>query len=330
MSAEDLITQEDVEKVAEMAVEPSYMSEIARKLQDVDPVFRDMGETKAIRVVSRAVQALRKNKVVDVQHPSYDELGGQKEASQHTSIAGEGYAPRDEWHEYTVIHNAGTDSSEVRQEYRGVVDPSVPVEAKLETISKLSSVGNEMAQVTEDILYDQIRGQVDDYVVLNRSDYNSPGVDCYVQEFTAPNGRQVERGLAIEISTRYINPIGGPYISNKLNLMMDMEQDYGVPVDLVVLAPEFTRGMVNKYEDSDVVHLIELPDGASGNPVVVQDPPGQRDTDDAEEVFGPDYPVMEDRFGDFVMSLNNVLRDFDLVQESEYREQITEAINRVA
>jgi len=115
MSAEDLITQEDVEKVAEMAVEPSYMSEIARKLQDVDPVFHDMGETKAIRVVSRAVQALRKNKVVDVQHPSYDELGGQKEASQHTSIAGEGYAPGDEWHEYTVIHNAGTDFSEVRQ-----------------------------------------------------------------------------------------------------------------------------------------------------------------------------------------------------------------------
>jgi len=330
MPEPELVTQEDVEKVAEMAVEPSYISEMARKLQQVDPVFGDMGENKAVRVVSRAVQALRKNKVVEVQHPDYPSLGGQKASSPHTSIAGEGYAPRDEWQDYTVVYNSGTPESEVRGSYRQVVDPSIPLDEKINTISNLSGIGNEMAQLTEDILYDQVRGQVDDYVVLSRTDYNSPGVDCYVQEFTAPNGVEVERGLALEISTRYVNPIGSPYISNKLNLMMDMEEECGVPVDLVILGPEFTSGMVDKYGDSDMVHLIELPEGAGGNPVVVQDAPDQRGRDDAAQVFGPDYPVVSDRYGDFVTSLDNVLRDFDMVPESAYRQQITEAINRVA
>jgi hypothetical protein len=330
MSGEDIITQADVEKVAEMAVEPSYVSEIARKLKAADPVFHDMGENRAIRIVSRAVQALRKNNRVTVEHPSYPELGSQKAASPHTSIAGEGFSSKDEWNEYTVVYNSGTDASEVRTEYRDYVDPSIPMADKMDTIAKLSTIGNEMSMKVEEILYDQVRGQVSDYVALEQSDYNSPGVDCYVQEFTAPDGTPVERGLAIEISTRYVNPVGGPYISNKLAMMQNKESETGVPVDLVVLAPEFTRGMLDKYEDSDMVHLIQLPNGKKGTPVVVQDAPDQRHRDDTEDVFGPDYPIIGDRFGDFVVSMSGVLRDYAMVPESQYRMEITEAINAVA
>lgn len=41
MSAENLLSSDDVGKIVELAVEPSYISEIARKLQEVDPNFQN-------------------------------------------------------------------------------------------------------------------------------------------------------------------------------------------------------------------------------------------------------------------------------------------------
>jgi len=302
-----ILGSHDVAAVAEMAVEPSYISEIARKLQDVGEPWSLMTHNIAVQIVSRAAYAMYEEGRLEVVRPS---LGGQVESSVKSTLPGHGFKQSDTWREYTVIRSS-TDTDQIRSSFLPYVDMDVSMDNKLEIVQHLSSAGNQMAKISERILQDQIQTYVFDQLEL--SGYNDPGLDVYAER----DGK----GYGIEVSTRWVNPISSPYVSSKFDEVAEMEEKRGVPVDLLVMAPRFTNRELRRRRDDDIVALRELPAEGEGNPVIVGD------FMEDSSGMGPDYPIVAEGYETLQEDLQNVMREYNVLEETEYRNQIVEIID---
>lgn len=359
------VDSRDVGNIMACALEPSYISEIARKLrasgivnhtesfEDQKVKWDDISFLRSVVLVSKAVSVLSNNDRIEVE----DAPAGQLQGSPKNQIATPSEISGDEeeeveeeptgkeWHPYTVVYNPeDTTENDINELLKDYIDTSVELEEKIALIEDISSVGNDVSKVAEDILQDCLERQFREYDVTRVSSYNDPGLDFYVED----EGKR-EWGLAVEISVRYVNPIDAPYINSKKDKAFDTD------ADLVILAPKFTDNMERKYEDPDdrnwhvdpeeeLVHLHRLPsevpetygpfrnefkdeDGIDeGNPIIVPDGERLRALMKKGGHVGDDYPIVEDERLNFRASLDDLLRDYTVITESRFRTQIRESI----
>lgn len=343
ISSEDGYSNEDIAAILDMAREPSYISEIARKLEEY---YDDWGMTGSgsIEKVAIAASMFDGREDVDLYSIGYSgESMGQVESSPMNTIADGEDGQDNRWNTYTLIHYKS--DGEVRDAFKDAVDPSVTPEDKRSIIQNLSGTGNEISKDAEKIMQDVMQRQFKYYEVTEAPDYNDPGVDFYVED----EGNR-EWGLAIEVSVRWVNPIDSPYLNSKEEKAMERD------ADLVILAPRFTNSLMEQYEDpdntrynadplSEMVHLHRVPSGSpevyrpfakkqdevgegyrGGNPVIVQDEPKAMEMLESRGNVGDDYPVVSDSRGRFLASLDVVNREGSSITESEYRNQLREAI----
>lgn len=383
--------------VLEFALEPSYISEIARKMSDVgvplgysvagpnntllvgddgepvnseddiDRTWADIGENTAVRMVASMVNMLEDSKTVelDTNEVGYDKEEGSVEGesqsigSPHMAFSGSGVDETKEWRDYKVVHNTKRDPRTAGEHFRDrglegvadrvadVVDGSVTIDDKINLIKAISSLGNDTSRYAELIVQDVMERQFRYYEKLVSSDYNDPGVDFYVED----TGRR-EYGLAIEVSVRWVNPIGTPYIEEKENKAIEYDGD------LLIIAPTFADKSLEQYEDTgddrwheeptdEIVHLHEVPgrtegvyrpfskttevgittsDEEGGNPVIVPDGRKLRNWLSENGHVGNGYPVVDRDMAGFVDKLDVVKRNFNVVRESEYRHMVRESI----
>lgn len=326
--------QEKIAQVAEIATEPAWISEIARKLQKVDEEWARMSWEYAVQEVSKAVQALIDTGEVGITVVEYGDFGGQEIGSPTrqwvTEDTGGGQGEQsqiissDKWRPYTFVHNTDTPPSSVRQRFRPVVDWDVTLEEKIQVADVLSERYNEMSEDVEYILEDHLNVVITNPDVVHVSDYSDPGIDLYLENFSAgpAGGGKVDHGLAVEISTRWVNPVDSGYIGSKLNKVMDKEKERDVPVDLLVMAPAYTDDVLERYRDSDVVSLRHLPDNPSGNPLIMPDDKQTQEEFTGTPIVGPDYPVIDVQDAGLFTNTAETLRNFHLVNELEYRQRI--------
>lgn len=343
LSSDAGIAQDDVAKVMELAAEPSYISEIARKLVMHDPAW-DTAEITAVEKVSIIVSMLDERDDVNIYDIGYnsDEMG-QRISSPKNTLTDDEQGHNKRWNGYTLVYNF--EEPDIREEYQDIIDLDIDPIDKIETIEKLSSVGNVVSKQAEHIMQDVLMRQFRDYDTTEIPDYNDPDVDFYVED-------EFERdwGLAVEISVRYVNPIDQPYLDAKEDKAIERD------ADLLVIAPRFTDELLDLYEDpddagwnadplSDMVHLHRVPpdrptvyypfakkpdeikgDDDSGNPIIVED--GEKARERLQEIgnVGDDYPVVDGDRRSFVDSLDAVNRDAVVLTESQYRNAIREAI----
>lgn len=340
MSADEEV-QDRVAKVLEAASEPSYLSEIARKL---DMVYPDQGWS--VKQVSQAVSLLQQEDRLDVYDVGYDQNDGQVEGSPKYSLDPEGgVVEQTEWETYTLVHNSGQDIDEIDDELNEILNHTLSVEDKVDVINNLSGVGNDISKKAEIIMQDAMRRQFREYDTVYWESYNDPGIDFYVVD-----GDRRGFGLAIEISTRYENPVDGPYLDSKQEKAMDKD------LDLVIMAPSFTNTLRERFEDAgddkwhsepegQITHLHRVPNDrpevyrpfafsadvdddsmADGYPVIVPDSDRVRRKLGDTGHIGDRYPVMVDNAESFLASMDSVNRRYNVVTESEYRLQIREAL----
>jgi len=286
MSAEEAteVGSLDVSMVAELLAEPSYLTEVARKLIELNaPLGFDRGELREVESVKRtwgdletyaatakvslAVATLRDDggtRRFQVEEPDYDSsntvgLGtSQAVGSMHPSLTSED-GPTKEWETYTIVHNemgpevGNALSQEGYQEIAGdmkqLVDQTVTFDEKVEAVKLLSRSGNDVSKFAERIMQDAMERQFRRYDVVNSPGYSDPGVD-----FAVKDTDRRDYGLVIEVSVRTANPIGVPYIKKKLEKALELEEIDDVettPWDVLILAPEFTDEALERYEDGD-------------------------------------------------------------------------------
>lgn len=380
-SAGGEITDVDAGLVSDMAVEPSYFSEIARKLrrggypmgynkEDVesdttlDRTWDMLTPNAAVRRVSKTAFALTETNpnMYEIVEVGYDtershEMGeSQSGASTHLSFSQVGYTEEDKWRPYKVIHNVATTSDDIgsmwdewdrpgfKKMIQREVDPSVTVEDKKEVVKLLSRSGNDMSKYAELIMQDVFERQFSRYgtpqvpVKVVYGDYNDPGEDFYFEDI------KDERAIQVEISTRYENPIGQPYVDTKTETAYDLESDEGVAVDVLIMAPDFTHDLMEKYGEDDRMVLAEVPNSGvpttsrymfkekdrtdvegEGSPIIAPDGSETSTILREEGHVGNDYPVVDGFDGDYEETLKAVGREFDVVTESRYRNMIREA-----
>lgn len=328
MSMKNNIDGQLVGHVAEVCIEPRYISEAARVLRANMSRWREMSHNVAVSYVSQAVSLLEEEGRIEVTVYDYDGFGGQVEGSPRSAtffsedqreVFGEGGM----WRPYNIAYNRQTDIGSVRHVPVDVIDPNVTIEQKASIADRLSRVGNDMARYSELILQDHIDRVIDqvlpageelDYV--DKSHYQSPGADLYLEYDGV--------GYVVEVSTRYVNPIDSPYVSHKINQGMNMEVERGVPVNVLIMAPRFTSDVNQRYFGDDMVTLRKLPsDTDDGNPVIVPDSPEVQEMAIGTGIVGDNYPIVEDNDSLFISFLDEVLRDYSIVEELEYRRMIS-------
>lgn len=347
MSSESYqVPQNDVEKVAEMAIEPSYVSEIARKLRKADESWAEVSEDTAVRRVAKIVNLLDDRMDMEVVEFGSD-VEGQLESSPKTSFGPGGTMETEEWRDYKIIHNPDIDYGEVRKSYRGYVDTKVTLEDKLGMVAKVSGSGNDISIQAEEMAQDVLARQFREYDKVEFSDYNDPGIDFYVED----EGRR-KWGLSIEISTRWVNPIDEPYLESKKDKAFDRDSD------LIIMAPNIADNLLEKYEDpseppwhdypeSERIHLHVVPPQkpttyrpfamsvedivnetkrGSGNPILVPDSEKLREKIEESGNVSDSYPVVEDERSVLREVLTELRRDYQVVTESMYRNYIRESI----
>lgn len=381
----------DVSMVAEMFAEPSYLSEVARKMMELNaPLGFDRGELREVESVSRTWGDLSVQKATSfvslaltilqgesdterfrVREQGYD---GEESAafgtsqsigSVHRSITSDSDSTR-EWESYSIVENTmgpqvGNALSqegyqEIGGQMRELVDQTVTLDEKEGMAKLLSRVGNDVSKNVERIMQDVMVRQFRRYDAVEFPRYNDPGVD-----FAVADGGRREYGLIVEVSSRWVNPIGMPYIRSKLDEALDKEEDGDVENmawDVLILAPRFTEQAMEQYEngehttghtdpESGMVHLHRVPPeetdvylpsektpasfrddslGDGGNPVIVPDPDGIRERAKNSGLIGQRYPVVDNSPDSFVETLRRVRRDWSVVRESRFRNQIREAL----
>jgi len=381
----------DVAMIAEMFAEPSYLSEVARRMIELNlPLGFERGELeqvegvsntwgglsvqKATSFVSLGLTILSSEEGVDrfeIVEQGYDgesstgSGNSQSVGSVHRSVTGESNQGR-EWEAYTVVKNTmgptvgGALDSEGYQELgsdmRDMVNPSVSLDEKTDVARKLSRIGNDVSKNVEAVLQDVLSRQFRRYDAVEFPGYNDPGVD-----FAVADEDRREYGLIVEISSRWVNPIGLPYINSKLERAVAKEEradEQDRAWDVLILAPRFTDEALERYENGDpttghanpesgMVHLHRLPPknvdvyipsetkpnlvgqtgrGGGGNPILVPDPDGIRERASSSGLVGSRYPVVRNDFGEFQELLDGVFREWQSVTESRFRNQIREAI----
>jgi len=381
----------------DFALEPSYISELARKMMDakvplglsiagpnntvlidedgnpinseddIERTCADIGENTAVRLVASMVNILEDSKTVEIEtdEVGYDKEGGSVEGesqsigSPHMAFSGSGLEETKEWRGYKVVHNVKRDPSTAGEHFsdRGLdsiasrvgsyVDPSVGFDDKVQLVRAISSLGNDVSRYAELIVQDVMERQFRHYKRLVSSDYNDPGVDFYVED-----SDRREYGLAVEVSVRWVNPIGTPYIEEKENKAIEYDGD------LLIVAPRFAEKSLEQYESledpqwhdepvSEIVHLHKVPsdteevyrpfaksaeelveddDKRGGNPVIIPDSKKLRDWLSSNGHVGDGYPVVERDMAGFIDKLGVVKRNFNVVTESEYRHMVREAM----
>lgn len=381
----------DISMIAEMFAEPSYLSEVARKMMELNAPFGfdvgelrqvesvsqtwgDMSVQKATSLVSLGVTILRNDDGVDrfeVVEPSYDgeqsfSFGqSQSVGSAHRSIVGESDETK-EWETYTVVKNtmgptvgeslSSEGYQEIGSDMTQLVDTSVTIDEKVGMIRTLSRIGNDMSKYVESVMQDVMARQFRRYDTVEMPEYNDPGVD-----FATIDQDRRKYGLVVEISSRWVNPIGKPYVNSKLNSALEKEEqseDEDMVWDVLILAPRFTDEVMERYEDGDhtkghpdpeagMVHLHKIPpesvdvylpfrtdpeevsgegrDGG-GNPVIVPDSDRLRERARDSGLVGSRYPVVDDMERGFVDALDRVYRDWNVVTESRFRNMIRESL----
>jgi len=333
--------QVDIGRVADMAAEPSYLSEIARKLNDAYDVSR-----YNVGLVAQAVSVLADRDGFALYDVGYGNNGGQAVGSVHFAMVPDGDTDETKkWREYTVIHNENPNFGDMPSEIQGKINPTVAVQDKVAIIDILSGNGNFVSKAAERITQDAMERQFREYKETYYGDYNDPGID-----FTVSDGDRRNFGISVEVSTRWENPIGSPYIGSKKDAALD--NDY----DLIVIAPSFRDKLLDQYEDAErnewhaeaegeLTHLHRVPtdrpavyrpfamsppdddfDPDGGFPVIVPDSQSVRDRIGDMGHVGNRYPVVRGDLTDFRDALESVDRDFRLITESGYRAQIREAV----
>jgi len=403
MSTQEDIGTLDFALVFQLSYEPSYISEIARKLQvgnfplgyDIDTsgddtvVLGDGSEPESADELTRRWSNINEETAVErvagivniVQNQGgspFEEVNvgydvesdssrgeSQDVGSPHQQFSGRGLETTKEWRDYKIVENTsdaadsigdvfentGLDDMADRIRELVAVEPwvaesdVVTAEDKISTIEQLSRSGNDISRDAEVILQDALSRQFKFYDVVRFSDYNSPGVDFYVED-----ERNREWGLTVEISVRWVNPIGEPYVETKKEDALDRDSD------LLIIAPRFRDSLLEKYEDasdpdwnadplSQMVHLHRVPSSSpeiyrpfakkpdeveeldgTGNPIIVPDSEEARELLQRQGAVGDDYPVVERDYSVFVDLLDGVNRDYVRIPESQYRNSIREAI----
>lgn len=366
----------DVSNIMGLSLEPSYVSEIARKLRDMDIVvhaesfednvvtWSEISFNRSVQLVSNAVSVLESENRIETESVDYDDIdGSQKESSDMFSIVdpsdiaesrsedGISDDKREElentWNLYTIVHSPkNTNIEDFDEDFLDYVDLGIDIGDKKDIISVLSSVGNKMSRYAERIMQDVMSRQFRHYDIKEGSDYSSPGTDFYVED---DNRR--DYGLSIEVSTRYVNPIDRPYVDRKKDFAFSKDSD------LLIMAPRFTNEMVDRYEDperpnwhedvdSDMVHLHRVPNSISGihtpfrdsgsvdvrfsgSPLIVPDGARTREVIEDRGRVSEGYPVVDEFDEDYRMNLARVFRDFTVIPESRYRNQLREALEPV-
>ena len=341
MSAEQQV-QEKIQRVLQAAAEPSYISEIARKLDDAFPE-----QTWNVSDVVQAVSVLEDNGRVETFDVGYDGTDGQVEGSPHNVLDPQLDGSTTEWKTYTIVHWEDGNIENIQDdEILDFVEPAVTVEQKASVIRELSGIGNVMSEWAELIMQDEMVRQFRNYDVVNVPQYNDPGLDFYVED-----DEQRKYGLAIEVSTRYENPVDRPYLNSKQDKALERD------ADLLVLAPEFTAELLDEYENVDderwhsqtegdeVTHLHTVPNdrpgvyrpfvanpvdftdgGSDGFPVIVPDDQRLRDKLRDTGHVGDSYPIVDDDGEAFMDLLDGVSRNYNAVRESVYRNQLREGM----
>lgn len=297
LSEESALGQHDVAMIRDFAREPSYISEIARKLIDANLPFGynygelegrerivntwgDMTVNGAVRFVGPVLWFASEDKTagnIDRIEKGYDvDSGagpGQSQAigSPHEQIPTGDDVDEKRWNDYVVYHNTEPMNSEVgvklvdegwselASRIRDRIDPSVSVSDKLNMIDTVSRGGNDQSKLAERVAQSVLQRQFRYYDNVEFSDYNDPGVDFYVQD-----ERDRQYGLSVEVSTRWVNPVDQKYFDAKKKKANDRDSD------LVILAPKFTQSLLEEYENPDdewwhrdpfreTVHLHRLP-----------------------------------------------------------------------
>lgn len=349
ISSEEAFKPQDIKDVLSLAHEPSYVSEIARKMRVISDRWANMAEKTTIGSVAKLIYALEEEGRVETTDVGYENNEGQAEGSPHLTFSGQGGEEETtEWKQYTLVHDPDIEFNEARDEVKAITDTSVSVPAKVDIINTLSGKGNIISQQAETILQDTMRRQFRYYDVIETPDYNDPGVDFYVED-----SEQRDYGLAIEVSTRYVNPIGKPYLNAKKEKADELD------ADLVIIAPKFTDELLMEYENpdnprwhsddgSELIHLHEVPSDspivyrpfakkpyddnikdAKGNPIIIPDNERVQSRLIDRGRVGEEYPVVNSDYSDFVDAITNVNRDAFRITESAFRNQIREAIEPV-
>jgi len=319
-----------VMEVAEAAVEPSYYSEISRKL--IEAGIWNTGVYNGTRRVSIAVDLFIRNH--DEDDFRFERIqAGQREGSPHYKLGSgednfDGVSPSDEWRPYNLFWNKSTEYEDITQEeIQDFVDPSVTFEEKRERIHTISSMGKMNSENAELILQDQIRPAFMSHTprptILEKIDtgFNDPGVDSLVK---AQSPELPKSSFAFEISVRWDNPIGVPYLESKRKQALNMEAEVGTTVDTVMMAPDFAGDF-----ESEFVHQYILPTPLEpalgkvlGTPIIVADPPETVELAEGSAVVGENYPIVTRDFEEFREFLTSVGRSFRIVEELEYRAMI--------
>lgn len=287
------LNQADAADVIEMAVEPSYISEIARKLRAADGRWNGMSHKTAVGKVSRVVRALEENKRVASDYIDYSSTKGQRFGSLKQTMAG----VQAEWEGYKIVHSFDTDIDVVREGFKDYVDTEINTQDKVNIIKDISGYGKKVSEMSEGLLEDVAKDFYGEENVVSSS-YTDPSIDTFVE--------MEDGSVAYEISTRSVNPIGVGYANQKLQTAIDKGEEIGSTFDVVLMAPEFTGTVEHRYGDSDIIHIYELPIGNSGTPVI------DFDSIDVE---------------DFQRLLEKVYRDYTYISLQSYRGQIERAVN---
>lgn len=375
------ITDIDAALVSDMAVEPSYMSEIARKLrrgdypmgyntEDIesdmilDRTWGSLTSNAAVRRVSKTAYALEEANpdMYEMEDVGYDtqrshEMGeSQSGASTHISFSQIGYTEEDEWRPYKLFHNISTEPDNIGSIWEEVgrlgfkemlnrsIDPSVSPEEKKQAINLLSRSGNDMSKFAERIMQDVFERQFSRYgtqqtpVKVKYGDYNDPGEDFYFEDVDA------ERAIQVEISTRYENPIGQPYVDSKTERSYDLEADEDVAVDMLIMAPDFTHDLMEKFGEDDMTVLSEVPNPGipvssrysfkekdrsnvegEGSPIIIPDGSVTQTILKEQGHVGDDYPIVDSFDTDYEETLKAVGREYDILTESRLRNMVRES-----
>lgn len=341
MSANEQQADQVASVALEMAVEPSYLSEIMRKINNnVTGVSTDIDEMAQVA----SVMADRDD--VELVTHGYDGNNGQSVGSPHFGPNSEGDTEETKtWQPHTIMHNTGLSPDDVRPEVADVIDATMTVDDKRGVIDTLSGQGNSVSRQAENITQAVLQRQFRTYDTVETSDYNDPGTDFYVEDDTAR-----DYAVAIEVSVRHENPIDAPYVSTKQDMAFDDD------ADLLILAPKFTDSVKSQYEvieddewhgspENEITHLHRVPADTpevyrpfafgvppeyeldnTGFPVVLPDSDRVVSIlSDGDKVGGP-YPVVNGSRRAFMSALDGVDRDYQGISESGYRNQVREAI----
>jgi hypothetical protein len=280
---EDMIAGVDVAIVSELAVEPSYLSEIARKAQAlslpygydqneldeaiaIDNTWDGISFENALTTVMLGVTILSDDMgdafLIDQYNYDVADSGSigesQSVGSIHDVITDETTGVSQEWNPYTVIktESAGivgdvmtnNGFGGVAGQMRQAVDPTVTMDEKINQIEQVSRGGNTESIQAERIMQDVMNRQFQEYDRTDSPGYNSPKPD-----FIVADEKKRDYGLIVEISTRHVNPIREVYVDTKQSLALDFEEDEegDIAYDLVVLAPRFGNAIWRQYEGGD-------------------------------------------------------------------------------